>query len=131
MNINGCQLQIVMYAKGWYGKSEVPDVFKINGLMSDVKSLLAVWSKNDKETIRDRDVLSQLARTYEEVLPTNLRAQGLLEILDGKDAGWEPQVNRAPIEIMLDLLSNYDCDLAVWRMCKLDISFGDGDNIAE
>lgn len=98
----GFSKHIILYAKGWYGKSE-------NGIISDIKQLLAAYARIDQ--VSDHDVWEMLCRAAAKYLPEfseQSRHEYLMDMLGKKWTGFNEQLNRKPEEVIIGMLSVTD-----------------------
>lgn len=98
--------QIILYAKGWYGKKE--------NIINDLKQIISKVCAIDVEHIPNRDVYGLLVSAYVKVGTDNYHTavESITEMIGEKWPGSLSYMNRKPEEIMIGILSICDGDYA-------------------
>ena len=91
----GIQKHIILYAKGWYGKSD-------KGIISDLSEIMVKVCALPLECISKYDVIDVIIDTFSIYVSESLRQEALREILSNR---FQCIMNRTPEEIMLGKIS--------------------------
>jgi len=98
--LSGITNQILLYAKGWYGKS-------LDNI-ADIKKIISKYCGLEIEYIPDNDVWELLASTFSECVKKDFEVkEAILEML-GKHMGGGKIFNRPPEKVIIGKLSIAD-----------------------
>lgn len=101
----GFTKHIILYAKGWYGRSE-------DGIINDLRKLLMTSVRLD--FVPDCLIWEALCHAAAEYLPEfneQVRYHYVMDMLGKKWIGFNEQLNRKPEEVIIGMLSITDGDV--------------------
>lgn len=90
--------QVIIYSKHWYKSSE-------EGVIEDVRKLLAKYSKTDLEYISPKDAKEVIIYAFSDYVTKHDLREGILDVLKVKWEGWSDVLQRDPYDIMIGKLS--------------------------
>lgn len=98
--IQGFGQQVILYAKGWYGRSD-------KGSIHDLKLLLAKYSSLDLHYVSNRDAWEILCRTFGDCVTGFDVGEALFETVGGKWDNFTP-CQRKTEDVLLGKISQVD-----------------------
>lgn len=96
--IEGFGQQVILYSKGWYGRSG-------KGAIHDLMRLLAKYSNSDLEYISEKDAWEILCRTAGDCVSRFDIGEALYETVGGK---WKGFIDRKPENVLIGKISIVD-----------------------
>jgi len=99
--LSGTTNQILLYSKGWYGKS--------GNIIEDIRTLVSKYCGLEPRYVSERDIFDLLASTFSECVHNEFEiTEAIMEMTGKKWLGFNLNLNRKPEEVLVGKISIVD-----------------------